>query len=213
MGEFKNLAVSGKGRLKDAGLKVNFTQCFYKIQDTDIELTPTKIDLSGIILTDTVTGNPVYITGGIEHEAFKNMFYNLDISTRKPGTSGDEFNKDVLLINTTYKDNKQFYGRVKGTGSLTLAGPQAEMFMTINGIASDKDSSYVTIPSASGRESGIADFLVERKYGREMDDSDFRKNATSIIYDVEVTATPLVNLKVVLDELTGDEIKGRGLAH
>ena len=31
-----------------------------------------------------------------------------------------------------------------------------------------------------------------------MDDSDFRKNATSIIYDVEVTATPLVNLKVVL---------------
>lgn len=46
-----------------------------------------------------------------------------------------------------------------------------------------------------------------------MDDSDFRKNATSIIYDVEVTATPLVNLKVVLDELTGDEIKGRGLAH
>ncbi|MFZ1856259.1 MAG: hypothetical protein WAU29_02775 [Chitinophagaceae bacterium] len=209
-GEFKNLAVSGKGRLKDAGLKVNFTQCFYKIQDTDIELTPTKIDLSGIILTDTVTGNPVYITGGIEHEAFKNMFYNLDISTRKPGTSGDEFNKDVLLINTTYKDNKQFYGRVKGTGSLTLAGPQAEMFMTINGIASDKDSSYVTIPSASGRESGIADFLVERKYGREMDDSDFRKNATSIIYDVEVTATPLVNLKVVLDELTGDEIKGRG---
>ena len=37
-GEFKNLNVTGKGRLKDAGLKVNFTQCFYKIQDTDIEL-------------------------------------------------------------------------------------------------------------------------------------------------------------------------------
>ena len=209
-GEFKNLAVSGKGRLKDAGLKVNFTQCFYKILDTDIELSPTEINLDGIVLTDTVTGNPIYITGGIEHEAFRNMFYNLDISTRKPGTNGDDFNKDVLLLNTTYKDNKQFYGRVKGTGSLTLAGPQAEMFMTINGIASDKDSSTITIPSASGRESGIADFLVERKYGREMDDSDFNKNATNIIYDVEVTATPLVNLKVVLDELTGDEIKGRG---
>ena len=84
------------------------------------------------------------------------------------------------------------------------------MFMTINAIASDKDSSNVTIPSATGRESGIANFLVERKYGREMDDSDFNKNATNIIYDVEVTATPLVTVKVVLDELTGDEIKGRG---
>ncbi|MCY7311832.1 MAG: translocation/assembly module TamB [Chitinophagaceae bacterium] len=209
-GEFQNLNIAGKGRLKDAGLKVIFTQCFYKIQDTDIELTPEKINLDGIVLTDTVTGNPIYISGGMEHQAFKNMFYNLDISTQKPNTTSDNNNKPVLLLNTTYKDNKQFYGRVKGTGSLTLAGPQSEMFMTINAIASDKDSSNITIPAATGRESGIADFLVERKYGREMDDSAFNKNATNIIYDVEVTATPMVTVKVVLDELTGDEIKGKG---
>ena len=210
MGEFNNLAVGGKGRLKDAGLKVIFTQCYYKIQDTDIELTPEKIDLNGIVLTDTVTGNPIYLSGGIEHQAFKNMFYNLDISTQKPKTTGENNNKPILLLNTNYKDNKQFYGRVKGTGSLTLAGPQEEMFMTINAIASAIDSSNITIPSATGRESGIADFLVERKYGREMNDSDFNNNITNIIYDVEITATPLVTVKVVLDELTGDEIKGRG---
>ena len=209
-GEFQNLSVVGKGRLKDAGLKVKFTQCFYKIQDTDIELKPTEIDLDGIVLTDTVTGNPIYITGGIEHEAFKNMFYNLDISTQKPKTTTDTYNKPVLLLNTTYTDNKQFYGRVKGTGSLTLAGSQSDMFMTINAIASDVDSSTMTIPSSSGRESGLADFLVERKYGREMDESDYNNNATNIIYDVEVTATPLVTVKVVLDELTGDIIKGKG---
>lgn len=211
-GDFKNLRIGGKGRLKDAGLKVIFTQCFYRIQDTDIELTPAKIDLTGIVLTDTVTGNPVYLTGGIEHESFRNMFYNLDISTRKPRSRPDDetANRPVLLLNTTLRDNKQFYGRVKGTGSLTLAGPQAEMFMTINAVASDQDSSYITLPPASGRESGIADFLVERKYGREMSDSDFNGNATNIIYDVEVTANPMVTVKVVLDELTGDEIKGRG---
>ena len=117
------LSVTGKGRLKDAGLKVNFTQCFYKIQDTDIELTPTEINLDGIVLTDTVTGNPIYLTGGIEHQSFKNMFYNLDISTRKPSTTGDGNNRPVQLLNTAYKDNKQFYGNVKGTGSLSLAGP------------------------------------------------------------------------------------------
>ena len=210
MGEFNNLAVGGKGRLKDAGLKVIFTQCYYKIQDTDIELTPEKIDLDGIVLTDTVTGNPIYLSGGIEHQSFKNMFYNLDISTQKPKTTGENNNRPILLLNTTYKDNKQFYGRVKGTGSMTLAGPQAEMFMTINAIASAIDSSNITIPSATGRESGIATFLVERKYGREMSDSDFKNNVTNIIYDVEITATPLVTVKVVLDELTGDEIKGRG---
>jgi hypothetical protein len=209
-GEFQNLSVTGKGRLKDAGLKVIFTQCFYKIQDTDIELTPTEINLDGIILKDTVTGNPIYITGGIEHESFKKMFYNLDISTQKPNTTSDGNNKPVQLINTSYKNNKQFYGNVKGTGSLSLLGPQSNMYMKIDAIASAVDSSNITIPSSSSRESGIADFLIERKYGREMSDSDISVNSTNIIYDVDVTANPMVTVKVVLDELTGDEIKGKG---
>ena len=209
-GAFNNLAITGKGRLKDAGLKVNFTQTFYKIADTDIELTPREINLDGIILYDTVTNNPVYITGGIEHESFKNMFYNLDISTQKPKTTGSANNKPVQLLNTTYKDNKQFYGNVKGTGSLTLAGPQSAMYMKIDAVASTTDSSYVTLPPSRSRESGAADFLVERKYGREMSDSDIKLTATNITYDVDVTANPMVSVKVQLDELTGDEIKGKG---
>lgn len=209
-GAFDNLSVTGKGRLKDAGLKVNFTQCFYRIADTDVELTPTRINLDGILLTDTITRNPVYITGGIEHESFRNMFYDLDISTRKPRTTGEEDNRPVQLLNTAYRDNKQFYGNVKGTGRLQLRGPQSDMYMKIDAIASTKDSSYITIPPTSSRESGIADFLVERKYGREMSDSDYKRGSTSIIYDVDVTANNLVNVKVQLDELTGDEIKGRG---
>jgi len=209
-GAFNNLSVTGKGRLRDAGLRVIFTQCFYKIQDTYIALTPTEINLDGMILKDTVTGNPVYITGGIEHESFKNMFFNLDISTRKPNTIGEINNKPVQLLNTTYKNNTVFYGKVKGTGSLSLAGPQSDMYMDINVSASETDSSSITLPSSSSRESGIADFLVERKYGREMTDSDFVKNATNITYDVKVTANPMVTVKVILDELTGDEIKGKG---
>ncbi len=87
-GAFNNLEVTGKGRLKDAGLKVNFTQCFYKIQDTDIELKPTEINLDGIVLTDPVSGNPIYLVGGIQHTAFKDMFFDLTVSTLKPNTRG-----------------------------------------------------------------------------------------------------------------------------
>lgn len=209
-GPFNNLGVTGKGRLKDAGLRVNFTQCFYKIKDTDIALTKEKIDLDGLVLIDTVTRNPIYITGGIDHESFRNMFFNLDVSTRKPGTRGDQFNKPVQLLKTTYNDNKQFYGDVKGTGVLQLFGYQSDMVMTINANASESDSSYITLPPSSSRETGIADFLIERKYGREMNEQDISKNATNIVYDVEVTANPMVTVKVVLDELTGDEIKGKG---
>ena len=209
-GAFNNLEVTGKGRLRDAGLKVNFTQCFYKIRDTDIELKPTEINLDGLVLTDPVTGNPIYLRGGIQHTAFKNMFFDLSVATRKPNTTNAANNKPVLLINTNYNDNKQFYGRVIGTGSFSLLGPQSEMYMKIDAIGSATDSSTVTIPSSKSRESGIADFLVEKTYGREMIDSSFKSSGSNITYDVDVTANPMVTVRVILDELTGDEIKGKG---
>src|SRR4030095_14027912 len=67
-----------------------------------------------------------------------------------------------------------------------------------------------TIPNTTGKESGIADFLIERKYGRELTDSAISSNETDITYDVDITGNPKVNVKVVIDELTNDEIRGRG---
>ena len=84
------------------------------------------------------------------------------------------------------------------------------MRMKITGAASAIDSAYITIPNSRSRESGIADFLVERKYGREMSDSLIRSNETNLTYDVDITSNQLVNIRVVLDELTNDEIRGRG---
>jgi hypothetical protein len=209
-GPLDRLSVTGRAKLENAGLRLNFTQCFYRIQDTYIELKPTLIDLNGITLIDTVTKNPIYLNGTIDHESFRNMFYDIIVSTRKPGTRDPNNNRPVQLIRTSYKDNQQFYGDVKGTGSFSLTGPQSEMFMQISAIASDRDSGYVTIPPSRSRQTSTAAFLVERKYGREIGDSGLIINNSNIIYDVDVTANNLLNVKVEIDPLTGDEIKGRG---
>jgi hypothetical protein len=209
-GEFNKLQVTGKGRLMNAGLMVNFTKCFYNINDTEIELKPTEINLDGIVLTDPVTGNPVYLSGAIQHSHFKDMFFDLSVSTRKPKTTDAGNNRPILLLNTGYNDNKQFFGRVKGTGSFSLSGAESDLYMKIDAIASDRDSSQVTIPSYKGRESGIADFLVERKYGHEMEGSELGSGTANITYDVDITANPMATVRIVLDELTGDEIKGKG---
>ncbi|HYC40927.1 MAG TPA: translocation/assembly module TamB domain-containing protein [Chitinophagaceae bacterium] len=209
-GAFDRLRVTGRGRLRNAGLKVNFTQVFYRIEDRDIQLTENEIDLDGLVLRDTITGNPVYVRGGIQHDAFRNMFYDLDVSTRRPRTTGAANNRPVMLLNTAYRDNKQFYGKAFGTGSLSLTGPQSDMFMKIDAIASQADSSEITITSTASRVTGLADFLVERKYGREMEADRDPGNETSILYDVDVTANNRVAVRFVIDELTGDEIKGRG---
>jgi hypothetical protein len=209
-GDLNRPAVTGKGLLSNAGLRVNYTQCYYRIEDKEIDLTPSRIELNGLVLRDTITNNPIYVTGGIDHESFYNLFYDLDVSTRKPGTRGEQENRPVQLLHTNRADNDLFYGDVKGTALLQLRGPQSDMVMTLNATASDKDSSYVTLPPGSGRESGNADFLVERKFGKEIEAEDYGRNGDNILFDLELTANPLVQVKVVLDELTGDEIKGKG---
>src|SRR5688572_3378131 len=60
-GEFSNLSIVGRGRTRDAGVKIAFAQCFYMIVDTDIDLKPTEISLDVIVLRDPTSGNPVYL--------------------------------------------------------------------------------------------------------------------------------------------------------
>lgn len=209
-GKNNKMNYTGKARLQDAGLKVIFTQCFYKIDNTEIELKETEIDLTGIILKDTATGNPIYVNGTIMHSSFANMFLDIVIQTRKPFTSGKNDNRPVLLLNTTYNNNKQFYGKAYGTGSLQLLGKQNDLNMQISAIASDTDSSFVTIPPSRNRESGEASFLVERQYGREMNPDNYANKSSNIFFDADITANPAVTMTVQIDDLTQDEIVGRG---
>jgi len=201
IGKGNNTKYVGKVNLRDGGLKVKFTQCFYKIQDTDIEFRADELDLGSLKLIDTITNNTATVRGTIRHRAWRDMVFDLQANVD---------GSPMQLLNTSIRDNKSFYGRAKGTGSMTLTGSQRNMYMKIDAEASQLDSSYITIPSSETRETGIADFLVERKYGRELTGSDLGSNATNISYDIDLTANRMVNMKVVLDELTGDEIRGRG---
>jgi len=192
----------GKMKLEDAGLKVIFTQCYYKLSDGEITFAEDRLDLGRLKLIDTVTGNTATLREGVlMHNAWRNMVYNI---------RAEVDNRPMLLLNTTRKDNTSFYGFALGTGSFSLTGPQYNMRMKIIGKASNVDSSYITIPNTTGRESGIADFLIERKYGRELTDSIISTNETNLTYDVDITGNPRVNVTVVIDELTNDEIRGRG---
>jgi hypothetical protein len=192
----------GKMKLQDAGLKVIFTQCYYKLSDGEITFTEDGLDLGRLTLIDTVTNNTATLSEGIiKHNSWRNMVFNI---------KAEVDNRPMLLLNTTRQDNSSFYGYALGTGSFSLTGPQSNMRMKIIGKASEIDSSYITIPNTTGKESGIADFLIERKYGRELSDSLTQNNEDNLTYDIDVTANPKVNVRVIIDELTNDEIKGRG---
>ncbi|HVE60851.1 MAG TPA: translocation/assembly module TamB domain-containing protein, partial [Chitinophagaceae bacterium] len=168
---------------------------------TELEITENEIRLGNMKLRDS-EGNTATVRGGITHKSFRNMVFDI---------VAEVDNNPMQLINTSYNDNQQFYGRAKGTGSLVLLGPQYDMNMYIEAVASDRDSAYITLPPSRSRVSGAAaSFMVERKYGKEMTEREFQRSTSNITYEVNLTANPRVNIEVVLDDLTGDVIRGRG---
>ncbi|WP_460758930.1 translocation/assembly module TamB domain-containing protein [Niabella terrae] len=210
-GPLNAVRVVGRGRLHNAGLRVNFTQCYYRILDREISLDENQINLNGIVLEDTVTGNPIYLNGNISHSSFQNMFFDVVVSTRKPGTRDRNNNRPVQVLKTSYANNKTFYGDVKATGSFVLIGPQDNTYMKIDAIASDEEESEFTIASSESRAGKMPDWLVERTYGEEMQDSSYRPAASSnLTYELDITANPKVLMRFVMDDLTGDQIVGRG---
>jgi hypothetical protein len=200
LGEGTKRDYIAKMKLKDAGLKVNFTQVFYKIDDTELQITENEIRLGNMKLRDR-DGNTATVRGGITHKSFQNMVFDI---------VAEVDNNPMELINTSYNDNQQFYGRAKGTGSFVLLGPQYDMNMYIEAVASYQDSSFITLPPSRSRVTGAASFMVERKYGKEMSEQELQRSTSNITYEVNVTANPRVNIEVVLDDLTGDVIRGRG---
>lgn len=196
-----SLAVEGKLQLRSASMKVVFTQVVYNIVDTQIELQKDFLNLDGIVIKDR-DGNSARISGGIKHEGFQNMDFDVAIQTISP---------QMELLNTTYRDNQQFYGHAYGSGSFVLLGPQYDMNMFIRAKASETDTSTITLPPAPTQQSGgLTSFMVEKKYGREMSETEKRGGETNITYEVNLTATPKVFVELIMDETTGDVIRGRG---
>jgi hypothetical protein len=192
-------SVTAKARVHDASFKVNYTQVSYTIDDTEIELQKDFIDLNNIRIRDK-DGNTAIVKGGIKHNGFANMNYDILIETES---------RQFELLNTTINDNQTFYGAAKGTGSFILTGPQNDMYMEVDMKASDITPSSITMPPSRTRESGNASFMVERKYGREMVASSSAA-AFNMSYNIHLVANPLVTITVILDDLTGDAITGKG---
>ena len=198
-GNAKHLLMTGTANIDDASLIVNFTQCKYKFKNESILFNPDEIDFGNIILSDTLN-NTATLSGKMYHRFFKNTeFDNIRLETNK-----------MLVLNTTKKDNSQFYGKVIGKARMTINGNEEAITMNISGEPSRLDSSHIYIVSGNSIENGTIDYIDFVQFGNKMEETFKTKSATNILVNMELTANPSCKIDVILDETTGDIIKGEG---
>ena len=200
-GELSALDFVGKLRLHNAGMKVNFTQVFYKINDVDVELAEHELNLGKLQLIDTITGGTATVTGSIYHEAWKNLTF--DLQARVDG-------QPMTLLNTTASNNNSFYGHAVGTGSMILVGSENDLYMNVDAKSSETDSSHIVIPPTTTKATEFAEFLVERTHGHAFQGSVGVASPNKMTFDVTLAADPHTTIEVILDEVTGDVVKARG---
>lgn len=200
-GNLNALDYVGRVHLHNAGMKLKFTQVFYRLSDSDIQLAEHELDLGTMKLIDTITGGTATVKGSIYHDSWKNLNFDLDAKV-------DE--KPMTLLNTTAADNDNFYGHAVGTGSMILVGSQNDLYMNVDARSSETDSSHIVIPPTRTRATEFADFLVERTHGHAMKDTLAAPSTSKTTFDIALTADPHTTIEVILDEVTGDVVKGRG---
>jgi len=187
----------GNVKLTGAGIEVDYTKVYYKIDDTEIHLRPGLIDIGEIKVTDPL-GNRGTVKGKLEHNFFKNMKYDFSAVSNK-----------MLVLNTTMLDNSLFYGRAIARVNFQFNGPEQNMKMYITG--APVDSSRITIvTSGTSKQTGEVDYIVWRQYGREMNVDSLKRSNTNLSMDFDLSATNLLKMTVVLDPVTGDSITAAG---
>jgi hypothetical protein len=197
IGSPDHLQYLGTVQLKDAGLKVNYTQCYYKIPTATIRFKKDTIDFGTLQLKDKLGHTADLTRGRLFHHAFNDLGFDFELNTNR-----------LLLLDTKATDNNQFYGNVIGKARVTLTGPQENMQMFIKG--EPTDSSNIYLPPSVNRESGDADFIVWKVYGKEMKTLTPDEKSTNLLVSLDINANNYANVYMILDPLSGDVIKTNG---
>jgi len=197
VGPGNQLQYLGTVQLKDASLKVVYTQCTYKIPAATILFKKDTIDFGSFQLKDRMGHTASLTRGRLFHHAFDDLGFDFEMNTNR-----------LLLLDTKATDNGQFYGSVIGKARITLTGPEEDMRMYIKG--EPTDSSNIFLPPSITRERGEADFIQWKVYGKEMKTQTQDKKASNLFVTLDMYANNYANVYMILDPLTGDIIKANG---
>lgn len=216
-GDMKITGSLGHPKL-DGGLDVNIRKV--KVDYLGIEIvqwqhpqhmviTENAFEFDNFTISDN-QGDTAVINGQLFHDNFTkfqfDMYFQFD---------------NFQVLNTTEKDNEDFFGRVYASGYMDLFGyADKKITMNINAktvgvIRKGNDiSSDFNIPMSTASEAGDNEFIVFEKEGdtlkakNDKDKKVFNDNGIELNMNLSVDNQTLVH--VIFDETVGDELSARG---
>lgn len=191
-----NIKIDGKFKLYNSEIKVDYTNVTYNING-EIEIMPDQIRFSELLLKEKgLKAAPQgTLNGNIFHSNFNKIQLDYDVSY-----------KNMLVLNTTDKENKTFYGKIYGTGNVGIWGFLNNLHMSVN--ATTNKHSKFFLPLDGPAEIAESDFIHFVKK-----DTIVKKTTnalTGLSLEMSLKATPDLRVKIILDNTSGDALNVQG---
>jgi hypothetical protein len=193
-----NRKIIGNAMINNGILKSEFTQVRYFVKQQPIVFKVDEIDFNFISISDSLK-NSATVNGKITHHFFDDFeFKNLVVESDK-----------LSLLNTTKRDNAKFYGNIIGSAKMNLNGKLNNLKLNITGEPMSVDSSHIYISTSDQMETNTVNYIDFVKFGKELKEKQSAEK-TNILITLNIKANPACKVDVILDEETGDVIKGQG---
>jgi len=210
-GGFKTLDFEGGVRVK-MDTKVDIINTYLQLHDDSVYINHGEFVLKNARLFDR-EGNSGRITGALRHTHLKNLMYHFDIQ-------GD----NLLMYHTNDPGDMLFYGKVYGTGNVTLDGGNNALNIDAN-ITTGRNTTFTYVTGLTTEATSNQFITFVDKTPKRLQDSirtdfyhfaDAREKkvddgpAMDLRINMFIDATPDANMKVVMDPIAGDNITARG---
>ncbi|MDF7813579.1 translocation/assembly module TamB domain-containing protein [Hymenobacter sp. YC55] len=199
-GRFNSPRLTGSIDVTEGQLTFIYLNTTYTFSDR-IRFTEDRIALRDIKMRDPL-GNTGTITGDIFHDGFKNMRLDLDASFRK-----------LLVLNTTRKDNQLYFGTAYATGTARVNGPSTNLVVNVQ--AKSDPGTRLSLPLDNAAKAEQASYI--RFVNRNLLDTartpvpvgvQDKIDLSGIRLNMNLEVTPDAYVEILLDESTGDVIRG-----
>ena len=194
VGSFAKPIVDGEAEIYDATCKINYLNTFYKINDVKegsiyknhrIRFSENKIDLSNIVLTDTL-GNHALANGVIKHNYLKDFNFDIDLKL-------DNF----MAMDLPSDDATSFYATAVANGDVDIEGPLDDIAINIDAEAMPGTSIDIILTGNNTIKDNFIVFLQK----------DIQKDTARIIVpEVDKNKKFTLNLNANVDQNTNVDI-------
>lgn len=201
-GSPKAIQWDGKVYVDSGRLEVESTKVFYHFSDT-VLFKENKIIFKNITAYDDEK-NSALMNGIVYHDVdFKEFGVNFKFNTNR-----------ILGVDTKYNDSPLYYGKIYGSGDVTIKGPTTDIY--INVVATTLNHSRFYIPLEAREDIKENEFIrfvkkeTEKTKKQNKKTNEIIKSNTTL--NIDLTVTPATEIQIIFDPKIGDILKANGSA-